>query len=152
MMYVCVCVCVCARAPACSVAQLYLPLWDPMDCSPPGSSIHEILQARILDWVAIFYSRGSSWPSDWTWVYCVSCIGRWILCCSVAPSCLTLRDPMDCSTPGFPVPQHLPKFAQVHAHWIGDAIQPSHPLSPSSLSAFSFSQQGFFPTRLNLVL
>ena len=38
-------------------------------------------------------------------------------------------DPMDCSTPGFPVLHHLPEFAQTHAHWVGDAIQPSHPLS-----------------------
>ena len=42
-------------------------LW-PMDCSPPGSSVHEILQARILDWVAISFSRGSSWPRDRTQV------------------------------------------------------------------------------------
>ena len=41
-----------------------------------------------------------------------------------------LWDPMDCSTPGLPVPNHLPEFAQVHVHWVGDAIQPSHPLSP----------------------
>ena len=46
--------------------------------------------------------------------------------------CLTLCDPMDCSTPGFPVLHCLPEFAQVHIHWIGDAIQPSHPLSPPS--------------------
>ena len=39
---------------------------DPMDCSPPGSSVHEILQARILEWVAISSSRGSSWPRVWT--------------------------------------------------------------------------------------
>ena len=45
---------------------------------------------------------------------------------------LTLRDPMDCSTPSLPVPHHLPEFAQVHVHWVGDAIQLSHPLSPSS--------------------
>ena len=45
--------------------------FDPMDCSPPGSSVHGILQARILEWVAIPFSRGSSWPRDWT---CVSCI------------------------------------------------------------------------------
>ena len=41
-------------------------LWDPMDCSPPGFSVHGILQARILEWVAIPFSRGSSWPRDWT--------------------------------------------------------------------------------------
>ena len=47
----------------CSVAWLCLPLCDPKDCSPPGSSIHGIFQTRILDWVAISSSRGSSWPS-----------------------------------------------------------------------------------------
>ena len=45
---------------------------DPMDCSPPGSSIHEILQARILEQVAISFSRGSSRPWDWTWVSCIA--------------------------------------------------------------------------------
>ena len=65
--------------PACSVTQSCLTLCDPMDCSPPGSSDHGILQARILEWVAISYSRGSSWPRDWTWVSCISCIGRQIL-------------------------------------------------------------------------
>ena len=52
--------------------------------------------------------------------------------------------PMDCSTPGFPVPHHLLKFAQVHFYCIGDAIQPSHPLTPSS-SPHNLSQhQGLF--------
>ena len=65
-------------------------------------------------------------------------------CCSVAKSCPVLCKPMDCSLPGFPVPHHLPEFAQVH-HWIGDATQPSHSLSPSSPSAFNLSQhQGIF--------
>ena len=44
-------------------------LYDPMDCSPQGSSVHEILQARILEWVAILFSRGSSQPRDWTQVF-----------------------------------------------------------------------------------
>ena len=51
---------------------------------------------------------------------------------SVTQSCLTLCNPMDCSTPGLPVHQQLPEFTQVHVHWVGDAIQPSHPLSSSS--------------------
>jgi len=55
---------------ACSVIQSCPTLWDPMDCSPPGSSVHGILQTRILEWVAISSSRGSSWPRDRT---CVSC-------------------------------------------------------------------------------
>ena len=50
------------------VAQLYPTLCDPMDSSLPGSSVHGILQARILEWVAIPFSRESSWPRDWTWV------------------------------------------------------------------------------------
>ena len=45
-----------------------LTLCDPMNCSPPGSSVHGILQARKLEWVAIPFSRGSSWPRDWTQV------------------------------------------------------------------------------------
>ena len=47
---------------------------------------------------------------------------------------------MKCSTPGFSVPHHLPEFAQVHVHWIGDAIQPSHPLSSRSPLALNLSQ------------
>ena len=53
-------------------------------------------------------------------------------CCSVALSCPTLCDPLDHSTPGLSVPHHLRKFVQVHVHCTGDAIQPSHPLTPSS--------------------
>ena len=53
-------------------------LW-PRDCSLPGSSVYGILQARILEWVAISSSRGSSQPRDQTHIYCVFCIGRWVL-------------------------------------------------------------------------
>ena len=61
-------------------------------------------------------------------------------CCSVAQSCPTLCYRMDCSTPGFPVLHHLPKYAQAHVHWVGDAIQPSHPLLPSSPPALNLSR------------
>ena len=50
------------------VAQSCLTLCDPMDCSLPGSSVHGIFQARVLEWVVIFFSRGSSWPRDRTLV------------------------------------------------------------------------------------
>ena len=50
------------------VARSCPTLCNPMDCSPPGSSVHGISQARILEWVASFFSRGSSWPRDRTWV------------------------------------------------------------------------------------
>ena len=67
-------------------------------------------------------------------------------CSSVAKSCLTLCDPMDCSTPGFLVLHYLPEFAQIHVHWVGDAIQPCHPLLPPSPPSFNLSQhQGLFP-------
>ena len=63
----------------------------------------------------------------------------------VTQLCPTLCDPMDCSTPGLPVHHQLPDFTQTHVHWVGDAIQPSHPLSSPSPPAFSLSQhQGLF--------
>ena len=76
------------------VTKLCLTLCDPMDFSPPASSVHGILQARILQWVAMPFSRGSSWPRDWTHVFC---IGRWVLyhwaiCCvhSLRPGTLAI--------------------------------------------------------------
>ena len=54
------------------------PLW-PHGCSPPDSSVHGISQARILEWVFIYFSRGSSRPRDWNLISCGYCIGRWIL-------------------------------------------------------------------------
>ena len=64
---------------------------------------------------------------------------------SVAQSCLTLCDPMNHSTPGVPVHHKLPEFTQTHAHRVGDAIQPSHPLSNPSPPAPNPSQhQGLF--------
>ena len=60
--------------------------------------------------------------------------------CSVARRYLTLCDPMDCSTPGFPGPHHVSKFVQVHVHCIRDAVQPSHPLTFSSPSTLKLSQ------------
>ena len=60
---------------------------------------------------------------------------------SLAKSCLTLCDPMDCSTPGLPVHHQLPEPTQTHIHRVGDAIQPSHPLSSPSPPALNLSQQ-----------
>ena len=65
-------------------------------------------------------------------------------CCSVTKSCLTLLDSMEYSMPGFSVPHHFLEIAQVHVHWIGDAIQPSHPLSPSSPDVNLSHHQGLF--------
>ena len=88
-----------------------------MYCNPPGFSVCEILQARILEWVAISFSRGSSWPRDGTQV---------------------------CRTPGLPVHHQLPEFTQTHAHRVGDTIQPSPPLSSPSPPAPNPSQHQVF--------
>ena len=58
-----------------SLILLWVLVYLVMDYSPPGSSVHGILQARILEWVAISFSRGSSWPRDQTWA---SCIAGWL--------------------------------------------------------------------------
>ena len=63
----------------CLCAQLCPSLCNPMDCNPPGSSVHGIFQARILEQVAVSYSRGSSQPRDQTRVSCISCICMLIL-------------------------------------------------------------------------
>ena len=83
-------------------AQSCLTLHNLMDCSLLGSSAHGIFQARVLEWVAIAFSGP------------------------------TLCDPMNHSTPGLPVHHQLPEFTQTHVHRVGDAIQPSHPLSSPS--------------------
>ena len=102
-------------------------LWESIDCSPLYSLVHGICQARILKRVATSQSRGSSWLRDQAHT---SYIGRWTLyhwatqeatlgyCCSVAQSCQTLCDPMDCSMPGSRVLHHLPEFAHTHVRWM----------------------------------
>ena len=92
--------------------QLCLTLCNPVDCSPPGSSIHGISEARILERVAISFSRGASQPRDGTHIFQVSCIGRQVLShqptweaqsmCLVSQLCLLCDsyDPIDCSPPG----------------------------------------------------
>ena len=73
------------------------------------------------------------------------CFHLEICCCTVAKSCLTLCELMDCSTSGFPILHHLPELAQTQIHWVGDAIQPSHPLSPPSSLVLNLSQfQGLY--------
>ena len=124
-----------------------------MDCSPPGSSVHRILLARILDCIAMLSSRGSSWPRAWTRVSYVSWIcrrgslpyGKPKVNELIPQSCPTLCDPMNRSTPGLPVHHKLPEFTQTHIHRVGDAIQLSHPLSSPSPPAPSPSHhQGLF--------
>ena len=126
-----------------------------MDCNPPDSSVHEMVQARILEWLAFPSFRGSSQPRYQTphllrlqhcrqILYPLSHLGSPSSSISqfsqsvssVAQSYLTLCDPMNRSTP---------EFTQTHAHQVGDAIQPSHPLSSPSPPAPNPSQhQGLF--------
>ena len=112
-------------------AQSCWTLWDPVDCSPQGSSVHGILQARILKSVAMPISRGifptQGWnpgsPALQAHTLPAEPPGkpRYIFFwCSVSKLCLTLCDPTDFSMLGLPVPHHLPEFAQVHVHWISD--------------------------------
>ena len=93
-----------------------------MDCSPPGSSVHRIIQARIVEWAV---------------VQSLSCIRLF-----VTP--WTAASQAGCK-PDFSVLHYLREFAQTHVHWVSDAIQPSHSLLPSSPPALSVSQhQGLF--------
>ena len=145
------------------VSQLCPTLRDPMDCSPPGSSIHGIFQAWVLGWGAVPFSEwqlrdgysqylqrashgpGTSASVSFTWRHFILPTGAIITTySSVSQSCLTLWDPMDCSTPGFRVHHQLLELAQTHVHWVGDAIQPSHPLSPFSSHLQSFLASGSF--------
>ena len=80
------------------------------------------------------YHFANKGPYSQSYVFYTCCWG------SVAQLCPTLCDPMNCSMADFPIPHHLPKFAQVLVHCMGDAIQPFHPLMPSSPSALNLSQ------------
>ena len=99
-----------------------------MDCSPPVSSIHGILWAKILEWIAIPFSRGSSWPRDWTWVSCIA--GRFFTIWAIEESPLvtklypTLCDLMACQAPlsiGFPKLEYWSVLPVSSVHWISQA-------------------------------
>ena len=121
------------------VVELCLTLCNPMDYNPPGSSVHGILQEWILEWVVIPLSRGSSQTMDQSQVSCIA--GRFLTIWAtreiqshklVQFSHSVVSDslwPMDGSTLGFPVHHQLLNLAQTHAHWVGDTIQPPHPVS-----------------------
>ena len=100
----------------CAQLLICAQLFDPMDCSPPCSSVHGISQARILERVAISSSKGSSRPKDWTYIFCI--VG-WFFTTEPSgkpyrrvaaaaaksfQSCPTLCNPIDSSLPGSPVP------------------------------------------------
>ena len=126
-----------------------------MDYSLPGSSVHGIFQVRILEWIAIPFSGDLPHPglehaslalagflTIWEALKCIVLI---LLFSSVTQLCPTLCNPMNRSTPGLPVHHQLLEFTQTHVHWVGDAIQPSHPLSSPSLPAPNpYQHQGLF--------
>ena len=93
-------------------------------------------------------SLGESFPPYWIWSH--GNITRYQVSSSQGssktPTAFQLLScvPMNCSTTGFPVLHSLPEFAQTHVHWVGDAIQPSHPLSPTSPLALNLSQHHSF--------
>jgi len=106
----------------------------------PGGGHGNPLQYSCLENPKEVDHRGSVYRGHFLPIYITS-----IQFSSVTQSCLTLCNPMDCSTPGLPVHHQLPEFTQTHAHWVGDVIQLSHPLSSPSLPAFNLSQhQGLF--------
>ena len=125
-----------------------LTLCNSMGCSPPGSSKHGIFQARILEWVVISDSRGSSQPRDWTHIPYVFCIADGSLPTEYIKvqfssvqslSCVQLCDSLDCSTPGFPVHHQLPELARTHVHWVRDAITLQFKSKRSSTLSFLYS-------------
>ena len=124
------------------------------DCSGDGSSLS--LQSPGLHTVgtqcvqyclyfSAYWSR-KGWQRERGSTMCTSPSPVWIqiTCFLVAKSYPTLCDPMDCSTPGFAVLHRFPEFAQIHVHWVGDAIQTSHPLLPPSPALNRSLHQGLF--------
>ena len=103
------------------------PAWRTPWTEEPGRLQSTELQTIGHNWVT---------KCECTHIICiwlhVCLVGEWfkiICCCSVTKSCATLCNPTDCSTQGFPVPHHLPEFAQVDVHCIAEDIQPSHPVT-----------------------
>ena len=128
-----------------------LTLCDPLDGSTPGSPVlHHLLElpqthvhwaGDIVSWKKKKIQKAPVWFL-FTWKLSLVCSSKFSY--SVAQSCPTLQ-PHDCNMPGFPVHHQLQEFTQTHAHWVGDAIQPSHPLSSPAPPAFILSQhQGLF--------
>ena len=97
---------------------------------------------RVPFWIRLVW-RLSQRPKTYlplpSHIYCTAVVVQ-------LPSRVQLCDPMDCSTPGLPVPHHLQEFAQHHVHCISDAVQSSHPLTPFSFCPWSFPASGTFPT------
>ena len=102
--------------------------------NPPNHSVPLTIQKQELD------HRELTGPHSHRLPGFLACVTKHCCCSSVIKPCLTLWEPMDCSTLGFPGLHYLPEFAQTHVYWVGDAIQPSHPLSSPLHPALDLSQ------------
>ena len=138
-----------------SCVWLFVNLWT--DYSPPSSSVHGILQARILEWIATSSSRGSSRPRDQTLVSWVACIAA----AKSLQSCPTLCDPIDGSPPGSPIPGILQartlewvaisfSSAWKWSHSVRDSLPLSHQIvgvrwQTESFAFWNFLEGFFFP-------
>ena len=144
---------------ACTLLQLWSTLWPPWTVARQAPLSMGFWRQEYRSGLPCPSPGESSWLRDRTFVSCSSCIaGRFFTSepprkllfiyyngvqtafSSVAQSCPTLCDPMNCSTPGLPVHHQLPEFTQTHVHRVSDAIQPSHPLSSPSPPAPNPSQ------------
>ena len=122
------------------------------------SKIHEVLTSFNQESMACLHSTKNykakwmvkktvwrNWTSIRTRVRCIKNGGfSTVQFSSITQSCLTLHDPKNCSMPGLPVHHQHPEFTQTHVHWVGDAIQPSHPMLYPSPPAFILSQNRAF--------
>ena len=127
-----------------SVQGLYLSDTQCLELKP-GVSAHCVCGFSCL--LVIFSAQSSGLPQIYFRVFYIDCIIHVSLLFletgdsfSSVQSCLTLCNPMDCSTPGLPVHHQLAEHTQTHVHRVGDAILPSHPLSSLSPPAFKLSQ------------
>ena len=106
-----------------------------------------LLLPSIFPSIRVFSNESAlhiRWPKNWSSSFSISPSSKSVLLSSVAQSCQTICNPMDCTTPGFSVYHQLPKLTQTHVHLVSDAIQSSQPLSPSSPPAFNLSQHQVF--------
>ena len=110
-----------------------------------GQRITEFCQENTLVIANTLFQQHKRWLYTWTSLNGQSVQFSSVQFSSVAKSCPTLSNPMNRSTPDLPVHHQLPEFTQTHAHWVGDAIQPSHPLSsPSPLAPNPSQHQSLF--------
>ena len=105
-------------------------------------SVRDMFKPNLLEIILTWWCvAGNHWASSWWKIYC----SVFQFSSVQLHSCVWLCDPMNHSTPGLPVHHQLSESTQTHVHWVGDAIQPSHPLSSPSPPALNLAQhQGLF--------